>query len=36
LLDELSRFGFRYTICSCTVLKVQIYLVGIELRRVQF
>jgi hypothetical protein len=26
LLDELSSLGFRYTICSCTVLKVQIYL----------
>jgi len=26
LLDELSSFGFRYTICSCTVLEVQIYL----------
>jgi hypothetical protein len=26
LLDELSSFGFRYTIYSCTVLKVQIYL----------
>jgi hypothetical protein len=26
LLDELSSFGFRHTVCSCTVLKVQIYL----------